>query len=60
MGEIEGIERFVIILLKFFYFFFGEYIFVSICRVSIVIKVVVELSLYVDFDDVCWVCDCYG
>lgn len=56
----EGIERVAITSPKSFHSLLGEYLFVSICRVSIATKVVAELSLHADLDDVRRVCDRHG
>lgn len=53
-------ERFAITSPQSFHSLLGEYLFVSICRVSIATKVVGELSLHADLDDVRRVCDRHG
>lgn len=53
-------ERFAITSPKSFHSLLGEYLFVSICRVSIATKVVAELSLHADLDDIRRVCDRHG
>lgn len=59
-GKGEKRERFAITSPKSFHSLFGEYLFVSICRVGIATKVVTELSLHADFDDVRRVCNRHG